>query len=197
MNVGELITQVIDETGYSFESTVRSAVLASIKTTHSAANFDKDLIEDAMQLSNPGKVVRIATPDRLRHLEAIVIVNEYGEPIANCTQTTPGAQLRDMSGISRAPEYYVSGYTYTVMSNRLNIDIKYLYLNMYLHPDLSGGTETQNAKTTWITEQYPEVIIAAAKGRLYKMMGDIAQSDSNFTLATDGIDDIIATESHH
>ena len=187
MLISELTARVIMETGRpDLENLIESIAVSSIKQLHSTAKFLRDMVEETIAVPTPSPIVRLTLPPRFREFKDVAIVDSYGKPIATCEASSPSAFLGQVNKMPLRPSYYMSGNTYTVMSNRELLPILYLYVTYFQHPALENA-----GQSTWLLEQYPEVVVNYCNFKVHSKVGNDARSHESWKLYREGLETIL------
>lgn len=190
MLISEIANRVIEETGRpDLQDFIVSVVTSSVKQMHASANFVRDQIEEIIKVPAPAPTVRLTLPPRFRKFQNVAIVDQYGRPISEAEQSSPSKFLGDFNKMPQRPAYYVTGNTYTVMNNRELLPIHYLYVLYYQHPPIDNL-----GQGTWITEQYPEVVINYCNFKVHSKTGNEARSREAYLLYEDGMQEILTDQ---
>lgn len=190
MIISEIIKRVVEETGRpDLLDFIESITVSSIKQVHSKAKFYRDLIEETVKVPTPAPLVRLTLPPRFREFQDVAIVNAYGQPISKAEYSPPSKFLGDFNKMPQRPSYYVTGNTYTVMNNRDVVPILYLYVTYFQHPSIDNL-----GQATWITEQYPELIINYCNFKVHSKTGNDMKSREAYALYEEGLASMTADQ---
>lgn len=183
MLISELTLRVIQETGRpDLEDFITSIATSSLKQIHSVAKFVRDMVEETIVVPSPAAVVRLTLPPRFREFQDVAIMDKFNRPISRCEPSSPSNFLDQFNMLPQRPSYYVTGSTYTVMANRELLPIQYLYVTYYTHPPIEHA-----GSSTWILEQYPEMVIDFCNFKVHSKTGNDIKSRESYALYQEGL----------
>lgn len=152
-------------------SMISSRVRGAVKWAHLTEFYPRDRHSD-VQVLRPNPVIRMTLPDRFRQFEMIRPMTEQEFPMPLSTDDVDKVglveadphQLMDYRNQQRENYYYVVG---DIINIKMNVVAPKMFFMYYTYPDLRLDTAS-----TWITEQYPELIIFRAVAVLYAQLGN-------------------------
>lgn len=170
-------------------SMIDTRVRGAVKWVHMTDFYPRDRIT-AVQNIKPNQVVRLTLPERFRQFELIRPLTDAEQPIPLSTDTvdTIGLieadphQLLDYRNVQRDNYYYVVG---DIINIKMNCTADKMLFMYYAYPDLRD-----DKATTWVTEQFPELIIFRAAAVLYAQLGNQDLRNTYGALSTEHLEQL-------
>lgn len=170
MNLAELTQELATELRRpDMIDRIRSFVRSVVVQCHAATQFQRDLVEEVVQVPSPAPVIKITQPPRLRSLLSIAPCDVFGNliktanPEGGYTIRHP-ADVVTQSGHQMVDIAYIAGPTITIRSA---VNCSYLFLQYFQTPDIKD-----ELTETWIMEQFPDLIKAGVRARYYQAINN-------------------------
>lgn len=143
---------------------LKALVRQTIIKVHNASEFQKDLVEELVAIPSPTPNMRLLCPPRLRRFLAVYPADSLGNVYAtrnpeggylfvqpNDLVTQAGRQMVDIA--------YVAATTLNIRSALVP---SHLLMQYFQEPDVGDDN-----CSTWITQQYPDLIMEGVRSRYY------------------------------
>ncbi|UNI71194.1 hypothetical protein P5_0017 [Aeromonas phage P5] len=146
-----------------------------LKLLHALDNWPRDKVEQLITIQNPSNTIRTNLPAFWRKFDVLAPCDAVGNIIILPSQSVDTIGYREtdprmITGFRQTADmdyYYVAG---DVVNIRSSTAPEKLYASYYKYPDLRS-TEA----TTWITENFPELVTYRVLYACYAMLGNMEQ----------------------
>lgn len=176
-----LLTEIVDDVVNTLRRPdlrdfVITRVRQQVKLLHAVDNFPRDKVEQTLTLQNPDNLVRTALPAYLRKFDMILPITDDGVPIRLPTDGVDWRGFREVDprktmGFNSREDtdyYFVAG---DALNIKMSVVATKLYVSYYKYPDTSSMNTT-----TWITENFPELVTYRVLMICHRMLGNFEQS---------------------
>lgn len=170
MNLTEMVNALVADTKMVIKKDeLTRRTREAITAIHNSAFFDKDLIEDFVDLNgNLHTNFSIPFPQRFRKFKSIIPMSKVYQPLRVYNSQgryikTDVRRLKTYEGSTKADVYYHAGQKINIISSSAP---QALHISWYSEPEVADPL-----LETWIMKQYPQMVMDWAKARFYKANG--------------------------
>lgn len=186
MNFTELCDEVVLITKRPDLMTLtQSAVRTAILKTHQKDFFYRDIIETGVEFPNAEFITSFRPLDIIPRFRKPAYLREWcydstasglGRPGKQFEVIEPG-NAKDIYGFYKADVYYLAG---DLLQIRSSTPLTHCLFGAYVLPDV-----TTSGEISWVTNEYPFVVIHAAARQVFKSIGANEQAQTQDELTAE------------
>lgn len=189
MNVAQLTARAQQELKRpDMADRLKALVRQTIIKVHNASEFQKDLVEELVAVPSPSTNMRLLCPPRLRRFLAVYPADSLGSiyptrnPEGGYLFVQPN-ELVTQSGRQMVDIAYVAA---TTLNIRSGLAPSHLLMQYFQEPDVSDDN-----CSTWITQQYADLIMEGVRSRYYMSVNSDLQR-GEIALFNDSLEALIS-----